>query len=653
MEKDSREGLNMSGITHTVSNLKNDMLGLANVIESTLLPKVSAMAKEFETMASSMSGIFGGAGNGGKQSVAFSPASGASKAAGMAVGLYGAANTAMPGVNTSVMQDFLTQRSAFYGQGGYGGNLMGQTSSINALQRALAKQGTMLNSMDSSNMLAMAQSTGLSGVSNFNQVMSGAAQASNFTPGIGGANAVAAIGGTMNSANTVNLARTIGINIRQADGSMLPFPQMIDKLWSFINQQSGGRGMDKKSLQYSLQPGYGLYNMLNGLFGGDPVMIKMAADALLAKATFHGQALGTITKDQMVGAGIQSATVKAMAGQAAAQTNNLINSAAATSGGYAVSADAAAAMNNLATALGPFTAMFGALHGLTSGLGAIGGGALKTVLGLFGIKGMLAGGGPADGNAPYIVGEKGPELFVPKSDGVVIPNHLLNNPHREDGGPVKFAKQLLQGLGATATPEAIANIVMWEGKEGGNWHNTAKFNPLNTSYQLGGSTNFNTGRSGKGVQAYTSWKQGLQATIGTLTGQNADSRGYTAIVDFLKHGGGSNADMLKLMQGSKWDAGGYKSGSSTSSSGAVNGITTAVATQNTIAVDPTAASRFAAAQAAAFGHSFNATGASGTNNNYNYGGITIQINGAQDPKKTGAAVADAIKPTSISKIAKK
>jgi hypothetical protein len=44
-------------------------------------------------------------------------------------------------------------------------------------------------------------------------------------------------------------------------------------------------------------------------------------------------------------------------------------------------------------------------------------------LGLFGIKiPGLASGGPAQANQPYIVGEEGPELFVPKSSGTVVPN---------------------------------------------------------------------------------------------------------------------------------------------------------------------------------------------------------------------------------------
>jgi phage-related minor tail protein len=53
--------------------------------------------------------------------------------------------------------------------------------------------------------------------------------------------------------------------------------------------------------------------------------------------------------------------------------------------------------------------------------------AIQSTLGMFGFKiPGLAAGGPAQANQPYIVGEKGPELFVPKSAGTVIPNNKLS-----------------------------------------------------------------------------------------------------------------------------------------------------------------------------------------------------------------------------------
>ena len=52
--------------------------------------------------------------------------------------------------------------------------------------------------------------------------------------------------------------------------------------------------------------------------------------------------------------------------------------------------------------------------------------AIKTVFGSFGIPG-LAAGGPAQAGKPYIVGEQGPELFVPGQSGTVIPNNKLGS----------------------------------------------------------------------------------------------------------------------------------------------------------------------------------------------------------------------------------
>ena len=43
------------------------------------------------------------------------------------------------------------------------------------------------------------------------------------------------------------------------------------------------------------------------------------------------------------------------------------------------------------------------------------------------LGGFLADGGPANANTPYVVGERGPEVFVPRSSGTVIPNNQINN----------------------------------------------------------------------------------------------------------------------------------------------------------------------------------------------------------------------------------
>jgi phage-related minor tail protein len=57
-----------------------------------------------------------------------------------------------------------------------------------------------------------------------------------------------------------------------------------------------------------------------------------------------------------------------------------------------------------------------------------GGGILGALAGAFG--GARADGGPVSAGRSYLVGERGPEMIVPRSDAHVIPNHALG------GGPV-------------------------------------------------------------------------------------------------------------------------------------------------------------------------------------------------------------------------
>ena len=63
------------------------------------------------------------------------------------------------------------------------------------------------------------------------------------------------------------------------------------------------------------------------------------------------------------------------------------------------------------------------LSALPGGLGAF----FQGALGMAGKPGVpeRALGGPVSGGSPYIVGEKGPELFVPNSSGNIVPNHAM------------------------------------------------------------------------------------------------------------------------------------------------------------------------------------------------------------------------------------
>lgn len=68
--------------------------------------------------------------------------------------------------------------------------------------------------------------------------------------------------------------------------------------------------------------------------------------------------------------------------------------------------------------------LFGGLadNGSTSGSG-LAGSALNWIGSLFG--GARAEGGPVTGGVPYLVGERGPEMFVPQGNGSIVPNKVM------------------------------------------------------------------------------------------------------------------------------------------------------------------------------------------------------------------------------------
>lgn len=98
-----------------------------------------------------------------------------------------------------------------------------------------------------------------------------------------------------------------------------------------------------------------------------------------------------------------------------------------------------------------------AAHALQSGFssilgsgGASGGGGLGGLLGqtfgaLLGLPGRATGGPVAPGRA-YLVGERGPEVFMPTAAGQIAPNHALGSAGRD----VRVAIQLAVPRGSAA-----------------------------------------------------------------------------------------------------------------------------------------------------------------------------------------------------------
>jgi hypothetical protein len=112
---------------------------------------------------------------------------------------------------------------------------------------------------------------------------------------------------------------------------------------------------------------------------------------------------------------------------------------------------------------------------------------------------------------------------------------------------ITWAQALLKSLNMPMTADNVAAIVAWEMAEGGHWYNTAYYNPLNTTQSMPGATVFNS----VGVKAYTSWLQGLKATVITL-----HNGYYAGILAALGRGNDSQA-VADAVASSPWGTGSF------------------------------------------------------------------------------------------------
>jgi hypothetical protein len=105
----------------------------------------------------------------------------------------------------------------------------------------------------------------------------------------------------------------------------------------------------------------------------------------------------------------------------------------------------------------------------------------------------------------------------------------------------KFANDLLGKLGITATSENVKAIVAWAQAE----NTRAGHNPLATTRRHANTTNFNS----VGVKNYSSYEDGLQATVDTLHNGH-----YADILNALR-AGTSAMDVARAVAASPWGTG--------------------------------------------------------------------------------------------------
>jgi hypothetical protein len=138
---------------------------------------------------------------------------------------------------------------------------------------------------------------------------------------------------------------------------------------------------------------------------------------------------------------------------------------------------------------------------------------------------------------------------------------------REQGEKNSVAQDVLKQLGISPTLASTAKLVAWFDQEGGNWNNSARYNPLNTTLSMPGAGN--TGSQGN-IKVYTSWTQGIEATVKTLK-----APAYKSILSTLASGSGAafEAAVNASPWGTKFPGGGNATQLSTLSANPEEGTT--------------------------------------------------------------------------------
>jgi hypothetical protein len=95
--------------------------------------------------------------------------------------------------------------------------------------------------------------------------------------------------------------------------------------------------------------------------------------------------------------------------------------------------------------------------------------------------------------------------------------------------PLDFAHALLRRLGMPESDSNLQALVAVQAIEGGHMANGAQFNPLNTMQGAPGARD--AGLKVRGIKAYSSWDEGLEATAQTLLSTKFD---YSGILRALR-----------------------------------------------------------------------------------------------------------------------
>jgi hypothetical protein len=407
-------------------------------------------------------------------------------------------NNSMYSVSDMVESQLLMQRASYFAGGGAGSaqNMMG-------MQTSLASRGVTSGAnpaMDAMQAMVAAQDYGLTGAKNFNQNMMGIANVSNLVPGLG-LEGTTRVAGLMQQGSSVNMLKGIGIQLRDDQGNMVPIDKVIDQVWEKITSDykraTGKSGVTLEMVKIGLQPGNSLDAMLSKFFGSDPMLRNTIMNGLIYKA----QGGGAISQEGVSALGGNTEAILSMNSKNAASAQLLGQFSEQGSAGFMLgnkgitkALDVLSAMNFNLSGFGDIgTDNLAFVKGFVDTLAAAGNFMVGKVIADLGTTAILdlknqnplagdatvlksaadnftdptihipgkAAGGPVNQGSPYLIGERGPELFVPSTSGTIVPNHNLSSTDTSTATSVDTGNKTYNfniNLPSANTPEVIGAI---------------------------------------------------------------------------------------------------------------------------------------------------------------------------------------------------
>ncbi len=615
----------------------------------------------------------GGGGGAGGMSNRLSPEQ--KKFVAQAVTGYSLMSQALPETNKQVGMNLLTNRAMAYGL--QDPNSQPRSASflpgflpppfnntreeaynrVSGVQRQFSQRGTVTDQMDAPLAMAAGQQMGIGmAMPGYENLLAGVGTMSNLTPGAGLQNSMGAYA-ALQQGRSVNMLRTIGIQVRDPmTGAMKSFKDIANSVWDKLSREKlGTEPITKADLDMGFQPGNSLDQLLNNYFGNDEYLRSQVKAALYARASGVGK---SYKKSELQKAGFTTEAITSFSDRQTKAMEGLQQTARAGAGAFTVSNNAAEAMQHAANAMDRLTGVLSGgsfLKGIFGGFGGMANGTPSTLVGMLlsalGIKGK-AEGGSVGGNTPYVVGEKGPELFLPKSDGVIIPNHLLNTNGRHEGGGVRHS----HAWGADPMKIGdVTNILKQAGFKGEGLQNALTILERESGYNPTAlNPNKDTGDYSLGLfqinmlgDLYNERMNKTWTMAGTGPFANRKKFKLGKMEDLYDpltnarvayHMSKGGADF------SSWSTNHYLTGdkpsgrpspsssSSSSSNDDGNFFSSAMGSLKNFL------GKFAPDALSTIQGSSGQMGGAGTTNNY--GGVTISISGAKDPKKVASEVKD-------------